>query len=279
MRWLRLLLHLYPAVWRERYEEEFVALLEARGLTITDIFDIMLGAWDARRHLVKKEQEQWAVTENITVKHSSVDGWRWLAGIAVLLYAIISLLSATSYLFNAPVMDESMAEGLITLSSFLLVGAVGGVGRLLIAAKHPSTQRDVRLFRGVLVALVVLVIYGWISTSQGVAPPSTIVLYALIMIVLNIWMIKQAWRAHRIGVLPRSLAVGATIMGITWLIVMLNILLSFMSMSLSRGLYPLWSMSFLVLFFVGTLWAAGLAFWLFAGHLTRLRHLREQWAS
>lgn len=57
MRWLRLLLHLYPAVWRERYEEEFVALLEARGLTINDLFDIMLGAWDARR---MRRSPRWA---------------------------------------------------------------------------------------------------------------------------------------------------------------------------------------------------------------------------
>jgi hypothetical protein len=42
------LLRLYPAAWRERYEDEFVALLDERQLSPFDVFDITLGALDAR---------------------------------------------------------------------------------------------------------------------------------------------------------------------------------------------------------------------------------------
>jgi hypothetical protein len=42
-----LLVHLYPRAWRERYEEEFVAMLEQSGISITDFFDVALGAMDA----------------------------------------------------------------------------------------------------------------------------------------------------------------------------------------------------------------------------------------
>jgi len=44
----RLLIRLYPARWRDRYGDEFEALLEARPLGPFDVADIVLGAIDAR---------------------------------------------------------------------------------------------------------------------------------------------------------------------------------------------------------------------------------------
>jgi hypothetical protein len=49
------LVALYPAAWRERYGEEFVALLEARPPRRVDVFDIALGALDA--HLFPQAPE------------------------------------------------------------------------------------------------------------------------------------------------------------------------------------------------------------------------------
>lgn len=45
----RLLLRLYPDWWRERYGDEFAALLEDRPVGPWDIADVMFGAIDARR--------------------------------------------------------------------------------------------------------------------------------------------------------------------------------------------------------------------------------------
>ena len=45
---MRLLLRLYPAAWRDRYGDEFAALLEERPLSPFDVLDIALGAFDAR---------------------------------------------------------------------------------------------------------------------------------------------------------------------------------------------------------------------------------------
>lgn len=47
---MTMLLHLYPRAWRERYEDEFVALLEARPPDVRDRIDILRGAIDARLH-------------------------------------------------------------------------------------------------------------------------------------------------------------------------------------------------------------------------------------
>jgi hypothetical protein len=44
------LVRIYPAAWRDRYEEEFVGLLAERQPTFIERFDIVRGAVDARLH-------------------------------------------------------------------------------------------------------------------------------------------------------------------------------------------------------------------------------------
>jgi hypothetical protein len=44
---IRWLVRLYPRGWRERYEEEFVAMLEQRPMTLADALDVAFGALDA----------------------------------------------------------------------------------------------------------------------------------------------------------------------------------------------------------------------------------------
>lgn len=43
------LITLYPATWRQRYEDEFLVLLEARPPSLRDRIDIVLAAVDAHR--------------------------------------------------------------------------------------------------------------------------------------------------------------------------------------------------------------------------------------
>lgn len=45
---MRLLLRLYPVVWRRRYGDEFAALLEAQPVTPRIVVDVLAGAIDAR---------------------------------------------------------------------------------------------------------------------------------------------------------------------------------------------------------------------------------------
>ena len=46
-----LLIRLYPARWRDRYGDEFAAVLEERPLGPFDVADVLLGALDAHLHL------------------------------------------------------------------------------------------------------------------------------------------------------------------------------------------------------------------------------------
>lgn len=45
---MRFLLRLYPRAWRDGYEDEFLAAVEGRDLSLSDAVDIILGAFDAR---------------------------------------------------------------------------------------------------------------------------------------------------------------------------------------------------------------------------------------
>jgi hypothetical protein len=48
---IALLLRLYPARWRDRYGDEFAAVVEERPLGPFDVADILLGALDAHLHV------------------------------------------------------------------------------------------------------------------------------------------------------------------------------------------------------------------------------------
>jgi hypothetical protein len=49
-RWIRLAVRLYPAAWRDRYGDEFGALLEETRLSIPVLFDVVVAAADAHVH-------------------------------------------------------------------------------------------------------------------------------------------------------------------------------------------------------------------------------------
>jgi hypothetical protein len=51
MRWL---IRLYPKKWREKYEEEFIYILENRKLSFAEIVDIVVNAIDARNMILSE---------------------------------------------------------------------------------------------------------------------------------------------------------------------------------------------------------------------------------
>lgn len=49
-RWVRLAIRLYPAPWRDRYGDEFGALLEDTRMSVPVVFDVLVAAVDAHVH-------------------------------------------------------------------------------------------------------------------------------------------------------------------------------------------------------------------------------------
>ena len=84
------LLRLYPKAWRDRYEDEMLALLEARPLTVIDLFDLIRGALDARLHPQVRGSAA-APDKELPVNHrllgvmAAIGGLAWLIGFASLL--------------------------------------------------------------------------------------------------------------------------------------------------------------------------------------------------
>ena len=81
----RRLVRLYPRAWRTRYEEEFFALLDARGhLTLSDAFDVLRAALRERgRSLVRL-----AETEPADLRGLRRQAWLQLLGVASVALAI-----------------------------------------------------------------------------------------------------------------------------------------------------------------------------------------------
>jgi hypothetical protein len=145
------LVRLYPAAWRDRYEEEFLAVLEARPPTVGDRFDIVRGAVDARIHpqVRRPDAPQPAPAEG------TPDDWlvaRRL-GIGALAGAVVWL-AMWWVMLNGPVeydgygahRDGSAAFPLLWLSVLLLVG--GLIGQLI------RLPPGARVARGAAVAAI-----------------------------------------------------------------------------------------------------------------------------
>jgi hypothetical protein len=57
MKTITWILHCYPPRWRERYQEEILALLEQHTITLKTLLDLLLGAVDARLDPTYQSQE------------------------------------------------------------------------------------------------------------------------------------------------------------------------------------------------------------------------------
>jgi hypothetical protein len=153
------LIRLYPAAWRERYEAEFLDLLEARPPTVGDRFDIVRGAIDARLHPQVRRPEVAepspldAAPDNAAVARRL--GYGALAGAAVWILAWwVASIGPVTYDGYGPHRDGAAAFPFILLSVFLLAG--GLVGQLI---RLPSARRVARL--GAVGAIPFMLMWGF----------------------------------------------------------------------------------------------------------------------
>ena len=164
------LLRLYPRAWRERYGDEFRALLDERPPSLADRLDIVRGALDAHRHpqlaTADRDPLAWApfagtVTLGLTVLVVAASpevtdeyGTYREAGGGMLVFLISFVLLALGY-----------AAGFARLPSRARAGraaAVVGAGCALLLALQPWLIHVVAVFAAATVVLAVEgVRYGW----------------------------------------------------------------------------------------------------------------------
>ncbi len=66
MKLLLVLLKLYPQAWRERYEEEMIALLEEHTITLFTLIDLCFGALDARLDPHYRTQRAFTISDRMS---------------------------------------------------------------------------------------------------------------------------------------------------------------------------------------------------------------------
>jgi len=153
------LIRLYPREWRDRYEDEFLALLEARPPTIGDRLDIVRAALDARLHPQVRQAEapepahvDDAPDDTVVVRRL---GYAALGGGVFWLLAwwFATVGAAVVYDGYGPHRDGSAALPLLLLSAILLVG--GLIGHVIVL---PASRRAARA--GAIAAIPFLLLWS-----------------------------------------------------------------------------------------------------------------------
>jgi hypothetical protein len=199
-----LLLRCYPARWREKYGEEFAALLAERPLGPFDVTDVLLGALDAQLHLRGVGSAD-ASTQRPEVS-SRIGGWAAICG------GIVWLL----VFFMTVTVSEAGAFGmaLLLVATVLLLVALTGLSAFQ-ARRYPRLVWAAFLIPavGALLAIVGVVGMATVGDRPFLGAPSSWHLWIVGAAGMLIGSGLFAVATWRVGVLPRTgavvLAVGA----------------------------------------------------------------------
>ena len=194
------LVGLYPRTWRDRYEDEFLALLAERPPDPLDRLDIVRGAIDARLH--PQVQVAPVAPEPPIVAMSP---WPVRVGWLTLLGGVLWL-AAMVVAINSPlVVYDSVTYRDFAASLPLLFGAITllGVGSIALVLQLPESARAARGATYVSSLLGLLWAFApWLMVA-GVIAFAGLVVIAI-----------AAWRAGRWSSL--ELAVFISGVGLTW---------------------------------------------------------------
>jgi hypothetical protein len=130
------LIALYPREWRDRYEDEYLALLADRPPDRRDRLDIVRGAVDARLHPQVPGSPKAPVELPPIGRWSVVTGWAALLG-AALWYLAIVLVA------NGPVVVDGVhtyRDGSAAAPFFLLAVLLLGAGMLAVVVSLPPSR-------------------------------------------------------------------------------------------------------------------------------------------
>jgi hypothetical protein len=150
------LVRFYPRAWRDRYEDEFLALLEARPPTTRDMLDVVWGAVDAHLHPQGDVAPQpW--THRIPGLFALIAGAMWSA---VFLAFVFWHESAWTVVILIPLslllMFLSLPGDYMAAHGRQIAIAVGVVGLCIVVASLPYS-----------LATLVAAIGGWLIALGG----------------------------------------------------------------------------------------------------------------
>jgi hypothetical protein len=208
-------IRLYPRAWRERYEEEFVALIEQRPASFRDALDVALGVLDA---WLRPQVEGRKVV--IYRMRSSVLGvlWAWV-GVVV---AGVGFQKMTEYEDFVRVARQNMTVGAafdtVVVGAVLALAAVlvGGMPIVLAALREAIAEgrKDVPLLLCVpplsLAAFVgyVLLVGKVVCSVVGCLTVHSLVNVALFLSIAGAFVLAAVASAASVSVAVRRSEVG-----------------------------------------------------------------------
>jgi hypothetical protein len=161
-----ILIRLYPARWRDRYGEEFAAVLEDRPLGPFDVADVALGALDAHLHLrglgaASEHRKGFAMSLRVGGYSAIVGGVLWLLvlagnaindgredGTPLLGYAIVAAMIATLVALTGLSAFQARRHPVLTWAAFAIPGIGAVVGLLGSFAVIVTGSSDAALVAG-----------------------------------------------------------------------------------------------------------------------------------
>lgn len=164
---IALLLRLYPARWRDRYGDEFAAVLDERPLGPFDVADVILGALDAHLHLrglgaASEHRKGFAMSLRIGGYAAIVGGALWfivLAGNAIndgretgsplLGYAIVGSTVATLVALVGLSAFQARRHPVLTWAAFAIPALGAVIGLLGYASIVLTGDSDAVLIGGI----------------------------------------------------------------------------------------------------------------------------------
>lgn len=164
----------YPRRWRERYQEEMLALLEQHTITLRTLLDLLLGAFEAHLHSLYRSSKEGSLLENIRDNR---------------VLSVIYMCAVAVFFFSAGIWDQ-LGHGLAfqdnTLGSTTnLLGAIGlfaisAIGLIALVGITGATLRNAfkkRQWGTLLFALICSGLVVWIL-SEALPFPSMFAHYA-----------------------------------------------------------------------------------------------------
>ena len=246
---INLLIALYPATWRERYEDEFRAMLELCNLTVFDLLDIAFTATETR--LLETRGKLMKDMLNRTS-------------------ALIALISViTLFIGIVIVKEEDTSEFLFMISPVLSLAMIPALHRVL-NSHAPHANRIIKWM-----GFAAIGVFSTAFLIGFIIPPAGIASYAFGLMfcwLIGLWLIGVNILSMRTRVLSYVHALPGIIAGLAWIYVM-TVSIVFSATGAYYLDYPaiisIQNIAIVSLIFGYGAWAIGLAYLLFTGTLSR----------
>jgi hypothetical protein len=192
------LIHLYPRPWRERYGEEFEALLEECLHSPLDVLDIMLGAFDA--HLELSHETDWRLMNMNNKLRTTI-----LIVFASYIAFIVAGMSLYGFADDSPFIPMMKTNTALYVSwTTIQLGAViallsvviGGAPLAWTVIRHAFTsqRKDLRLLFVPVYVFLALVLYVaimnyFVFNTRISAPPAPPAAHAFMWGLISIFIL------------------------------------------------------------------------------------------